>query len=85
MCVLIHQITASLKRVLFKWFVDLPNGARLQETMDRFAERGYPMCAVAIDGTHIPIITNHEDEQTCYNQKGWHSIVLQAVVDHNYW
>ena len=28
-CVLVHQITAALKMVLFKWFVDLQNGARL--------------------------------------------------------
>ena len=41
-------------------------------------------CAGAIDGSHIPVsapIGNHTDY---YNRKDWYSIVIQAVVDHNY-
>ena len=52
--------------------------------MDGFAERGYPICAGAIDGMHIPIIAPHEDLQAYYDQMRWNTIVLQAVVDHNY-
>lgn len=84
-CVLVRQVTAALKRALLKRFVDLPTGAHLQETMDGFVQRGYPMCAGAIDGTHIPIIAPHDDAPAYYNRKGWHSIILQAVVDHNCW
>ncbi|XP_026088488.1 protein ALP1-like [Carassius auratus] len=60
----------------------MPQGQRLQKTIDGFVARGYKMCAGAIDGCHIPIIKPHEDQAYC-NHKGWHSIVLQAFVDHN--
>lgn len=43
-----------------------------------------PQCAGAIDGSHIPVrppACNHTDY---YNRKGWYSVILQAVVDHDY-
>ncbi|XP_069762809.1 uncharacterized protein [Narcine bancroftii] len=42
------------------------------------------MCAGAIDGSHIPIVTPSMDPAAYYNCEGWHSVVLQAVVDHNF-
>ncbi|XP_068719211.1 uncharacterized protein [Montipora capricornis] len=42
------------------------------------------MCAGAIDGTHIPIIAPKEDHTDYVNRKGYHSVVMQAVVDCNY-
>lgn len=41
-------------------------------------------CAEGIDGSHIlvsPPAMNHTDY---YNRKGWYSIFVQTVVDHNY-
>ena len=41
-------------------------------------------CAGAIDGSHIPVrppLLNHTD---FYNWKGWYSIIVQAVVNHEY-
>ncbi|XP_067292726.1 putative nuclease HARBI1 [Pseudorasbora parva] len=83
-CTLVHEVTATLKRKLFKRFISLPRGEALQNTINGFAQRGYPLCAGAIDGSHIPIIAPQEDAAAYYNRKGWHSIVLQAVVDHNF-
>ncbi|XP_065134336.1 uncharacterized protein [Paramisgurnus dabryanus] len=83
-CMLVRQVTCALKTTLCKRFICLPQGQRLQETIDGFVARGYKMCAGAIDGCHIPIIRPKEDQAAYYNRKGWHSIVLQAVVDHNF-
>ena len=39
---------------------------------------------LAIDGSHIPIIPPHDSPTDYYNRKGFHSIVLQELVDHPY-
>ena len=42
------------------------------------------MCAGAIDGTHIPIIASSECHAEYVNRKGYHSIIMQTVVDCKY-
>ena len=45
---------------------------------------GFPQCVGAIDGCHVPIsapLMNHTDY---YNRKGWYSMIIQAIVDHDY-
>lgn len=44
----------------------------------------FPMCAGAIDGTDIPIIAPAVNHADYVNRKGYHSIVMQAVVDCKY-
>ena len=34
-----------------------------------------------MDGTHIPIISPCDYPADYYNRKGWHSIIMQGVVD----
>ena len=38
----------------------------------------------ALNGSHISILASHGSATEYYNQKGQHSIVLQALVDHSY-
>ena len=45
---------------------------------------GFPNCAGAVDGTHIPIIAPDAAHGDYVNRKGWYSFILQAVCDHNY-
>ncbi|XP_063817743.1 uncharacterized protein LOC135056457 [Pseudophryne corroboree] len=83
-CTIVHEVTRALVDNLYHRFISLPHGQRLDKTILGFVESGYPQCAGAIDGTHIPIIAPHDNPADYYNRKGWHSIVLQAVVDHKY-
>lgn len=43
---------------------------------------GFPQVAGAIDGTHIGILVPADDPTDNYNRKGFHSLILQGVVDH---
>ncbi len=45
---------------------------------------GFPQCFGAVDGSHIPIITPENCANDYYNRKKFPSIVLQAMVDHEY-
>lgn len=83
-CTLVHEVTQALLDALYHRFISLPQGQRLDDTIAGFLRRGYPQCAGAIDGTHIPIIAPTDNPADYHNRKGWHSIILQAVVDHNY-
>ncbi|XP_038055779.1 protein ALP1-like [Patiria miniata] len=42
------------------------------------------MCGGAIDGTHIPIIAPDQYHTDYFNRKGWYSVLLQGLVDHNF-
>ena len=53
-----------------------------QDCMAGFLRRGFPQCAGAIDGTHIPVEAPAENASDYYNRKGWHSVILQGTVDH---
>ncbi|XP_053875282.1 uncharacterized protein LOC128832186 [Malaclemys terrapin pileata] len=54
----------------------------VHEIVDGFAEMGYPNCHGAIDGTHIPILAPDHLASEYINRKGYFSMVLQALVDH---
>ena len=51
--------------------------------MNEFDEKlGFPQCAGVVDGTHIPIASPEECPADYFNRKGWHSILMQGMVDH---
>ncbi|XP_077986244.1 uncharacterized protein LOC144440735 [Glandiceps talaboti] len=45
---------------------------------------GFYQLAGAVDGSHIPILQPRDFQSDYYNRKCFHSVVLQAVVDHQY-
>ena len=58
----------------------MPCGDALKQVVA--GKLGFPQCVGAIDG---PIISPQECPADYYNsnRKGWHSIILQGLVDHN--
>ena len=64
-------------------YIQLPRGAAFQDVLRGFkTDLGFPQCAGAVDGSHIPIVSPQECPADYYNRKGWHSIILQGTVDH---
>lgn len=65
--------------------ITFPKGVELHQVVQRYEKRwGFPMCAGAIDGTHIPILAPRKNHTEYVNRKGFHSIIMQAVTDCNY-
>ncbi|XP_033824204.1 uncharacterized protein LOC117372498 [Periophthalmus magnuspinnatus] len=80
-CIILRQVTMAIVNKLFKKFVLLPSGEKLDAAVRAFKECGYPQCAGAIGATHIPIVGPRENPQDYMNSSGWYSVILQAVVD----
>ncbi len=69
-------------RVPLPVHITIPDATKLIEMATFFINRWRVLQYVgAIDGSHIPIIALEEYPRYYYNRKGWHSVVLQAVVD----
>jgi len=83
-CVIVRDVCRAIKLILTPRFISIPRGQRLNEVIDGFNRKGFPQCVGAIDGTHIPIIAPTKDPQDFYNRKCWHSIIVQAVCDHEF-
>ena len=84
-CCIIKDTCEAIVKVLLPKYIHFPVGPKLKETVTGFLDRwGLPQCAGSIDGSHIPVrppAMNHTDY---YNRKGFYSIIVQAVVNHNY-
>ena len=67
-----QAITSKLSHV-----VSFPHGDELVQIINDYEQRwGFPMCAGAIDGTHIPIIVSSECHAEYVNRKGFHRLQI---------
>lgn len=84
-CNIFWEVCVALTN-LRKEFVKRPKTvAEVQSIILGFERKtGFPMCAGALDGTHIPIIAPSSYPTDYFNRKGWHSVILQGLVDHTY-
>ena len=82
-CLVTKDVCFAIVKSLLPRYIRFPAGAVLREVIDGFEhDLGFPQCAGAVDGSHIPIISPHECPADYYNRKGWHSIILQGTVNH---
>ena len=85
MAVALHEVSHAIVEHLTTKHINFPTGQGLRRIVDSFSSKwGFPQCIGAIDGSHIPIIAPTESPLHYYNRKGHHSVILQAVVDHEY-
>lgn len=83
-CICVKDVCDAVNRRLSR-MLDFPQGEDLVQVMDCYEKNwDIPMCAGATDGTHIPILAPQESHADYVNRKGYHSIIMQAVVDCRY-
>ena len=84
-CEIVSEFVVALATGLKSRFLRRPTAAEIETIVKGYRDRwGFPQCAGAIDGSHIPILAPTEHRNDYYNRKGWYSMVLQAVCDHRY-
>ncbi|XP_051987732.1 uncharacterized protein LOC127647504 [Xyrauchen texanus] len=78
----VQEFCNTVIKVLLPIHIRFPDAEKLLEMATFFNNRWrVPQCVGAIDGSHIPIIAPEDYPRDYFSHKGWHSIVLQAVVD----
>ena len=81
-CVVTKEVCASIVSLLLPQYIQVPQGSTLKEVVRGFErDHDFPQCAGAVDGTHIPIVSPQECPADYYNRKGWHSIIMQGMVN----
>lgn len=74
------EFLISMKNKYIAW----PNQEEKQNNSQVFAKNnGFPGAIGAIDGSHIMIPKPEENQDSYINRKGYHSLLLQGVVDNN--
>ncbi|XP_058478698.1 uncharacterized protein zgc:113227 [Solea solea] len=81
-CRCVQDFCTAAETLLVPEQIRFPDEENFKE-MAAYNEKrwGLPHCVGAIDGSHIPIIAPQDYHCDYFNRKGWHSIILQGVVD----
>uniref|UniRef100_A0A8C4QKS3 Zgc:113227 n=1 Tax=Eptatretus burgeri TaxID=7764 RepID=A0A8C4QKS3_EPTBU len=81
-CEITKQFCSAAIAILLPQHIAIPDPDECAQMAAYFERRwSLPKCIGAIDSTHIPIIAPQEYHQDYLNRKGWHSVLLQAVVN----
>lgn len=84
-CSIVQETSAAIVQVLMRRYIEFPKGQKLKDVIDGFERKwGFPQCAGAIDGSHIPVCAPELNHTDYYNRKGFYSMIVQAVVDQDY-
>lgn len=82
----LHRIIERLTYFLSNYspqIIKWPNNQQKRESEMSFRANGFPMAIGAIDGSHIQIDKPDNDPDSYINRKGYYSIQMQVVCDHN--
>ena len=81
-CVVTKEVCSCIVSLLLPQYIKIPKGSSLKKVVEGFfRDHGFPQCAGAVDGTHIPIVSPELCPAGYYNRKGWHSILMQGTVN----
>ena len=81
-CIVTKEVCAAIVNVLLPKYIRVPTGDELKKVVEGFRDGlGFPQCAGVVDGTHIPIVSPEKCPADYYNRKGWHSIIMQGMVN----
>ena len=84
-CMCVRDVCKAIVKKMQSKFIYLPKQHELEDIVETYKRRwGFPGCFGAIDGTHVPILAPTENHADYVNRKGYHSVVMQAVVDSKY-
>ena len=85
-CEIVVQVCNAIVQFLLPRYIRLPQSAQeIRERIDESRDRaGFPQVVACVDGCHIPIKAPQNNPEDYVNRKGFHSIVLQGLVDANY-
>lgn len=79
---IVDDVCLAIWKLLFPIYLPPPKRENWKKIANDFNDIwNFPNCARAIDGKHIAIICLPGVGSEYYNDKGYHSIVLQAIVD----
>ena len=77
----VSQFINAVKLLLLKKYIRWPSTTIMAKFAQEFEDiHGIPYVVGAVDGSHIPIVAPRLHAGDYYNRKGFHSILLQAVV-----
>ncbi|CAC5403276.1 HARBI1 [Mytilus coruscus] len=77
-----HSVSNALVRRAHK-FIKFPSGHVIKENKVKFyaVANFFPNVLELIDGTHVRIIAPLQHEEQFVNRKGYHSIIVQVIVN----
>lgn len=81
-----ESLKSTSVTLLFCLFIQAPSSPEgLEEVANAFMQCWqFPNCCGAIDGKHIRLKELNKCGSDFFNYKGYNSLVLMAVVDHDY-
>lgn len=70
-CLIVCQVCKAILDSLLSKYIKFPSDDNLRNVVSGSKHKfGFPQCAGAVDGTHIPIISSEEYPADYYNRKG---------------